>query len=58
MTTKYDDLLSLFENEIRATLDYLEYSHQKIQTLPSDPADLNAETMETWESYVSENGFW
>lgn len=53
MTVKYDDLLKIFEAEIRAALDYLEYSHNKIQSLPSDPKNLNAETMETWESYVS-----
>ncbi len=35
--TKYDELLALFKSEIESTLGYLEYSHQKIQSLPSDP---------------------
>lgn len=53
MTNKHEELLKLFEDEIRAALDYLEYSHKKIQSLPIDPQQLDPETMETWESYVS-----
>ena len=53
MNAKYDELLRLLESELRASLDYLEYSHKKIQHLPSDPSELDAETMETWEAYLS-----
>lgn len=53
MAIQYDELLKLFESEIQSALGYLEYSHQKIQSLPSDPAQLDAETLETWESYVA-----
>lgn len=53
MAVKYDELLKLFESEIRSALGYLEYSHRKIQNLPSDPVQLDEETLETWESYVA-----
>ena len=43
--TKYDDLLKVFDEEIRSSLDYFEYSHKKIQSLPTDPKKLNEETL-------------
>lgn len=49
----YDELLKLFEVEIRASLEYLEHSHKKIQSLSTELKDLNPETLETWESYVA-----
>ncbi|MBP9707248.1 MAG: nucleotidyltransferase substrate binding protein [Oligoflexales bacterium] len=51
--THYDSLLKMFESEIRSSLGYLEHSHNKIQALSTDPSKLNADTLETWESYVA-----
>lgn len=46
-------LTAIYEAEVRSALSYLEYSDKKIQSLPLDPKDLNAETLETWESYLA-----
>ena len=47
------NLVELFKTEIVSALGYLEYSHKKIQSLTSDPGLLDAETLETWESFVT-----
>jgi hypothetical protein len=49
----HKDLLKIFETEIIEALKHLVYSDKKIQPLPSDPALLNEETLETWESYAA-----
>ncbi len=51
--THFDSLIQMFETEIRSSLSYLEYSHNKIKSLPTDPIKLDAETLESWESYVA-----
>lgn len=47
------DLTATYEAEVRSALYYLDYSHRKIQTLTTDPGLLDAETLESWESYLA-----
>ncbi|NCN39935.1 hypothetical protein GW916_01670 [bacterium] len=51
--SKYKELLETQKSEILSALDYLEYSWKKIQSLSNEPAQLDPETLETWESFVA-----
>lgn len=42
-----------FKSKLVEALDHLEYSFKKAQKLPLRPADLDEETMETWESFAA-----
>ena len=47
------DLLGETTRKLKKALDLLEYSFNKIQKLPDDPEKLDAESLETWESFSS-----
>ena len=47
------DLLAETTRKLKKALDLLEYSFNKIQKLPDDPEKLDAESLETWESFSS-----
>ena len=51
--TDYNGLIVLFEKEIRESLNYLKYSKEKTKLLPTDLAELDAETLESWESFCA-----
>ncbi|OGT24806.1 MAG: hypothetical protein A2W47_02465 [Gammaproteobacteria bacterium RIFCSPHIGHO2_12_38_15] len=50
MTAREDFFKEQKENLIKA-IAHLEYSYKKITLLPTDPKELNEETLETWESF-------
>ncbi len=51
--TDYQKLLEEHKAAIQKALEYLKYSYQKIQLLPTDLHDADPELLETWESFVA-----
>lgn len=49
----YQEILAIQREEILSALEYLNYSWTKVQKLSSDPAELDPETLETWESFAA-----
>lgn len=47
----FKDLLSLYKQSLIKAIQHLEYSFAKVQKLPTDPGELNEESLETWESF-------
>lgn len=41
------------KQQLVQALSYLDYSYNKIQKLPDDPALLDQESLETWESFTA-----
>ena len=50
---KFDELIKIQKEEIQSALDYLVYSLNKVKKLSNEPSQLDPETLETWESFVS-----
>lgn len=48
-----DPLLVEYGRQLKKAITHLKYSYDKIQNLTTDPALLNEETLETWESFSS-----
>jgi hypothetical protein len=51
--TKFKILLEDQKSRLIKALIHLEYSYNKVNQLPTEPAQLNEETLETWESFVA-----
>ena len=47
------DYISNAKDQLNQALSYLDYSYNKIQKLPDDPALLDQESLETWESFTA-----
>ncbi len=48
-----DDFLREQRVKLLKAIGHLEYSYKKIQRLPLDPAALDEEGLETWESFIA-----
>ena len=46
-------LLEEYRENLKKSLIHLAYSFRKIQNFPTKMSDLNEETLETWESFMS-----
>ena len=49
----YKAIKKVVTTQLLKALEYLAYSHNKIQKLPDVQAKLDAESLETWESYAA-----
>ena len=47
------NLKSDYRNKVIRAVDHLEYSFAKVQKLESDPAKMDEEILETWESFTA-----
>ncbi len=47
------DHLTSITTQLQKALEYLEYSFAKIAKLPDVPAELDQESLETWESFTA-----
>lgn len=47
----YVNLLTVSHQKLLKALRHLDYSYQKIKTLPVDATQLDEESLETWESF-------
>lgn len=54
--TKYLALLDGIKKKLEKSLDHLEYSYQKVNTLTEKVAEMDDETMEVWESFTARLG--
>jgi len=50
--TNYNALLKKTTEKLLKALTHLEYSYNKIQTLPDTLSEMDDEVMETWESFL------
>ncbi len=48
-----EELLPEQQRKLEKALAHLEYSYQKVQTLPTEVEALDDETLETWESFAT-----
>ena len=46
-------LLETYKDKIIKSIDYLEYSLAKVESLPTNPSGLDYEQLETWESFAA-----
>lgn len=53
LTDKLATLEKSYKESLLKALAHLEYSFNKIQKLPIDPAELDEESLETWESFTA-----
>lgn len=44
-------LLETYKNKLQKAITHLEYSQNKVKTLPIHLSELNEESLETWESF-------
>lgn len=51
MKQKDNELKQKFHKQLLKALEYLDYSYAKVQQLPEKISELDAETLETWESF-------
>ncbi len=51
MKQKDNELKQKFHKQLLKALEYLDYSYAKVQKLPEKISELDAETLETWESF-------
>jgi hypothetical protein len=51
--TKFEIFLEDQKSRLIKALAHLKYSYNKVQHLSAQPAQLNEETLETWESFVA-----
>jgi len=49
----YDEQKEVLVEQLNKALDHLEYSFNKIQSLSTKVAELDNETLETWESFCA-----
>lgn len=49
----YQTLLNITSQKLLKALHHLNYSYNKIQTLPIDVSHLDEENLETWESFAA-----
>lgn len=54
--TKYVELLKDIQHKLEKSLDHLEFSYQKVQTLTHEIANMDDEIMEVWESFTARFG--
>ena len=47
------EFLNIQKEKLLKAISHLEYSYQKILSLPTDPEQLGEETLETWESFAA-----
>lgn len=53
MSARLEEAKLRYENQLRKAIGHLEYSMKKIVLLPTNPAELDDESLETWESFSS-----
>ncbi len=53
MMDKKQKYLQTIQLQLLKALDHLDYSYQKVLVLPTNPAELDEETLETWESFAA-----
>ncbi len=51
--SNYQDLLDKYKEQVSKALGHLQYSRNKVATLPVKLSDNDEETLETWESFTS-----
>lgn len=53
MTMNNQKHLENITTQLQKALEYLEYSFKKVSSLPDKPAELDQESLETWESFTA-----
>lgn len=46
-------LIAQYRQSLLKAVAHLEYSYNKVKSLPKDPNELDEETLETWESFTA-----
>ncbi|MCL5260969.1 MAG: nucleotidyltransferase substrate binding protein [Gammaproteobacteria bacterium] len=51
--TDYDALIETQQRKLKKAITHLEYSYKKVLKLSSNPAELDEESLEVWESFAA-----
>lgn len=49
----YQELLKKYEDQVQKAMGHLQYSRNKVSSLPTKLSENDEETLETWESFTS-----